>query len=135
MFFFFQAEDGIRDKLVTGVQTCALPISDQNDLPRRALEPVREDRSDRIDLGLSAPFFCGDSLSASRRSTGHRAQAHAHIQRRGAGREPCIDFGRRGPLVVKRVIVGAHYGLKDWLAQRITAIVLVVYTLLWLPLR
>src|SRR2546425_9936173 len=27
-FFFFQAEDGIRDKLVTGVQTCALPISE-----------------------------------------------------------------------------------------------------------
>src|SRR5690606_12557816 len=28
-FFFFQAEDGIRDFHVTGVQTCALPISDQ----------------------------------------------------------------------------------------------------------
>src|SRR2546422_10719147 len=27
--FFFQAEDGIRDVAVTGVQTCALPISDQ----------------------------------------------------------------------------------------------------------
>src|SRR2546421_9391480 len=27
MFFFFQAEDGIRDLIVTGVQTCALPIS------------------------------------------------------------------------------------------------------------
>src|SRR5258706_12545631 len=27
MFFFFQAEDGIRDWSVTGVQTCALPIS------------------------------------------------------------------------------------------------------------
>src|SRR5699024_11356614 len=26
--FFFQAEDGIRDRNVTGVQTCALPISD-----------------------------------------------------------------------------------------------------------
>ena len=26
VFFFFQAEDGIRDRLVTGVQTCALPI-------------------------------------------------------------------------------------------------------------
>src|SRR5699024_11251585 len=25
-FFFFQAEDGIRDRNVTGVQTCALPI-------------------------------------------------------------------------------------------------------------
>src|SRR5690554_2782585 len=27
LFFFFQAEDGIRDADVTGVQTCALPIS------------------------------------------------------------------------------------------------------------
>src|SRR5437879_12842243 len=27
--FFFQAEDGIRDTSVTGVQTCALPISDE----------------------------------------------------------------------------------------------------------
>src|SRR3989440_9524419 len=27
VFFFFQAEDGIRDLIVTGVQTCALPIS------------------------------------------------------------------------------------------------------------
>ena len=26
LLFFFQAEDGIRDDLVTGVQTCALPI-------------------------------------------------------------------------------------------------------------
>ena len=26
LFFFFQAEDGIRDTSVTGVQTCALPI-------------------------------------------------------------------------------------------------------------
>src|SRR2546430_13642618 len=28
--FFFQAEDGIRDLTVTGVQTCALPISSRN---------------------------------------------------------------------------------------------------------
>src|SRR5437667_6324187 len=37
-FFFFQAEDGIRDRDVTGVQTCALPIythllCDVNELP------------------------------------------------------------------------------------------------------
>src|SRR5947208_6553847 len=32
-FFFFQAEDGIRDDLVTGVQTCALPISRGLPLP------------------------------------------------------------------------------------------------------
>ena len=29
-FCFFQAEDGIRDVAVTGVQTCALPIEDEN---------------------------------------------------------------------------------------------------------
>src|SRR2546425_2572495 len=33
--FFFQAEDGIRDKLVTGVQTCALPISHRHDAKAR----------------------------------------------------------------------------------------------------
>src|SRR5260370_128423 len=34
-FFFFQAEDGIRDSSVTGVQTCALPIS-----PLRSARPT-----------------------------------------------------------------------------------------------
>ena len=34
-FFFFQAEDGIRDWSVTGVQTCALPISNQHTEFRR----------------------------------------------------------------------------------------------------
>src|SRR5687767_7025 len=38
--FFFQAEDGIRDKLVTGVQTCALPIFHQDAQPHRGLGPV-----------------------------------------------------------------------------------------------
>src|SRR5437867_9657939 len=32
-FFFFQAEDGIRARTVTGVQTCALPISDGHRYP------------------------------------------------------------------------------------------------------
>src|SRR5215471_7347634 len=38
-FFFFQAEDGIRDLYVTGVQTCALPIS------RAGSRPAHPDRS------------------------------------------------------------------------------------------
>ena len=44
VFFFFQAEDGIRDYKVTGVQTCALPIWQMatdmigtNNLQRRAV--------------------------------------------------------------------------------------------------
>src|SRR2546430_10028177 len=36
LFFFFQAEDGIRDLTVTGVQTCALPISRHGGDRRRA---------------------------------------------------------------------------------------------------
>ena len=31
--------------------------------------------------------------------------------------------------MVDRIVTGAHYGLKDWLAQRITAVLMVVYTL------
>ncbi len=38
--FFFQAEDGIRDQgLVTGVQTCALPIYHKKDDPNKKEEP------------------------------------------------------------------------------------------------
>src|SRR5205807_4102651 len=56
VFFFFQAEDGIRDYKVTGVQTCALPISDgvhvgQGDAP--FAEARRTAGEERI-VGLSA---------------------------------------------------------------------------------
>src|SRR5256885_7818712 len=37
VFFFFQAEDGIRDYKVTGVQTCALPISTKASSEKREL--------------------------------------------------------------------------------------------------
>lgn len=33
--------------------------------------------------------------------------------------------------MVKRVVVGAHYGLRDWLTQRVTAVVMALYTLLF----
>ena len=34
--------------------------------------------------------------------------------------------------MVKRIVVGAHYGLRDWLVQRVTALVMALYTLLML---
>src|SRR5687767_15257914 len=46
-FFFFQAEDGIRDKLVTGVQTCALPI----------LAPTLGRQFADIETMFESPFF------------------------------------------------------------------------------
>ncbi len=38
---------------------------------------------------------------------------------------------RIGP---KRLVVGAHYGLRDWLAQRITAAIMAIYTIILLVL-
>src|SRR5206468_7427535 len=46
--FFFQAEDGIRDLIVTGVQTCALPIS----------------RCRRLNLRKGVQFHTGRELTA-----------------------------------------------------------------------
>lgn len=37
-----------------------------------------------------------------------------------------INFGS------KRLVVGAHYGLRDWLAQRVTAVVMALYTVILL---
>src|SRR5437762_6533005 len=52
VIFFFQAEDGIRDTSVTGVQTCALPISSPG--PRRS----RSARSHTILTSLSCTRSC-----------------------------------------------------------------------------
>ncbi len=35
---------------------------------------------------------------------------------------------------MRRILVGAHYGLKDWLVQRLTAVVMALYTLLWVAI-
>src|SRR2546430_16160482 len=44
IFFFFQAEDGIRDLTVTGVQTCALPISIISTLKNRWYATAKDRR-------------------------------------------------------------------------------------------
>src|SRR2546425_3332003 len=53
-FFFFQAEDGIRDKLVTGVQTCALPISPPRRTTWRRLSRAGASSSPAGIRGVSA---------------------------------------------------------------------------------
>jgi succinate dehydrogenase / fumarate reductase membrane anchor subunit len=35
-------------------------------------------------------------------------------------------------MTTRRIVVGAHYGLRDWLAQRVSAVILLVYTLILL---
>src|SRR2546422_2418138 len=46
-FFFFQAEDGIRDVAVTGVQTCALPIYQRIEIYHGPTPPVKREEIKR----------------------------------------------------------------------------------------
>src|SRR5256886_3091516 len=76
-FFFFQAEDGIRDLTVTGVQTCALPISLGRPARRKrrlgqALVEGREgDLADELADGAAVAGHEG--LGLSERADPHRA--------------------------------------------------------------
>src|SRR2546422_5084729 len=53
-FFFFQAEDGIRDVAVTGVQTCALPISLNVPIDGEITALRLDARGDDLVIGTSA---------------------------------------------------------------------------------
>src|SRR5260370_854789 len=73
MFFFFKAEDGIRDSSVTGVQTCALPISALQGfgafLPGHQLLVPRPHASDFEVLRISSDrrdWECRDDCPAPR---------------------------------------------------------------------
>src|SRR5262249_59092613 len=86
--FFFQAEDGIRDWSVTGVQTCALPIW----LAGRAAELVpQEVRAPAGELG-TAP---GDERArAPLREAGPQARARLFRRaREEIGRASCRERG------------------------------------------
>src|SRR3712207_3237143 len=62
IFFFFQAEDGIRDIGVTGVQTCALPIFGQylpRYLDREPVSVVQQERHLTREVPSLQPLYLG----------------------------------------------------------------------------
>src|SRR5438552_15517419 len=61
-FFFFQAEDGIRDDLVTGVQTCALPICYLADEPVQACPPSASYRLRRLVRRNKGPVLAASLI-------------------------------------------------------------------------
>src|SRR3989442_5634100 len=63
ILFFFQAEDGIRDADVTGVQTCALPIS-----PARRSFPCVPAKIAALAPGNTAATSAGNRASSSRQT-------------------------------------------------------------------
>src|SRR2546427_9237033 len=116
MFFFFQAEDGIRDLTVTGVQTCALPISRgrghrwrQGGGGRRAGEareaarrrrpaadpprPVRVPRGGARPVGATRPSGGGGGALRG----GRRGKTAARATRRAAAGGPVAPVRGEGP--------------------------------------
>src|SRR5207248_6870649 len=73
IFFFFQAEDGIRDRTVTGVQTCALPIS----LAAKAQSGIQS-------FTLAFPGTAFDEAAAARVIAQHCRTKHTEVPLGGA---------------------------------------------------
>src|SRR5215204_3432112 len=85
-FFFFQAEDGIRDHCVTGVQTCALPISPPVD---------DEPRTDASADGEPSTTE-GASATTTRTASGNRRRRRGGRGRGGGGGQgarTAVDVG------------------------------------------
>src|SRR5207249_5751257 len=81
--FFFQAEDGIRDRNVTGVQTCALPISarmrrfgDRRDVLHLEGQRARRFREDHLGVG---PYQRGDAGADQDRKSTRLNSSHVSI--------------------------------------------------------
>src|SRR5229473_3279315 len=100
-FFFFQAEDGIRDKLVTGVQTCALPISlNCAALPEQLLESelfgyergaftgAQQSKPGQIELAAGGVLFLDEvsEMSPSAQAKFLRVLQEREFQRLGGTR-------------------------------------------------
>src|SRR5205823_8707283 len=97
-FFFFQAEDGIRDKLVTGVQTCALPICHGGE--RLQKDPFgrcwlqAKAKCQAVRAALELPCDCVNSMPFERFHTGS-GERNAHGSGK-IGRASCRERVERG---------------------------------------
>src|SRR5437867_2013798 len=93
-FFFFQAEDGIRDRTVTGVQTCALPISGDVFLLGSHAWRIVKVRADRVlvddaqGMSPTIPFWKGEHPSRS----WELGLAVGRLRRDAADRLDAADF-------------------------------------------
>src|SRR6266581_2944388 len=94
--------------------------------------PAGQGSGDFVHLGAPASHVRGNPAPVPRRRRRHEP-VHGQAQRFcGVHRQPRADCLDRGADMVNRIIVGAHYGLKDWLAQRVTALLMIGYTVTFL---
>src|SRR5258706_3989808 len=87
--FFFQAEDGIRDWSVTGVQTCALPISTRpagrRDVGVEEFEKLWKDKKGTVLDVRTAKEFEAGHISGAVEVDGNSAEVDKKVA--GAGKE------------------------------------------------
>src|SRR5687768_18177583 len=87
--FFFQAEDGIRAVAVTGVQTCALPISSRSSSEARALD---------VATSTTTPFSASPARTYATCGAGHcrKTGEGQATSRREGGRSEERRVGKEG---------------------------------------
>src|SRR5207245_5225935 len=89
--FCVQAEDGIRDATVTGVQTCALPISSPTRTSRKPTPPRRRQARDGELRGTSAPDLPSPGRPKSRIGREQEEQEVRGAAREEIGRASCRE--------------------------------------------
>src|SRR4051794_41243107 len=88
VFFFFQAEDGIRDGRVTGVQTCALPILSSVHSSRGSLRPASDDLLSEVSVVCRlARSVLGDGLPWAAWEGDYRLIRQLRSEERRVGKE------------------------------------------------
>src|SRR5216684_7559429 len=105
--FFFQAEDGIRDVAVTGVQTCALPIFAAHDVVVAA-NAVTE-------LARDVAVLLGPAGEAPDLSGGNRRQVEGVFARIEAQRDDAV-VGTDAPPELHRLVVAAERDVAEAVA-------------------
>src|SRR5437762_6876617 len=95
LFFFFQAEDGIRDTSVTGVQTCALPISSVPawPMPTRCVSDYLQpyDEMHLVGIGQAGTDVAWENAV---RFTGLKISLFNRSEERRVGKECGLQCGR-----------------------------------------
>src|SRR5260370_30417917 len=125
ILFFFEAEDGIRDSSVTGVQTCALPIYDPaarrvgtergcGGAARRAPRPYPRRRLRRAAAAQGR-------AAAARAGLRPRGLSAALPRRSGPGRRAAAPVCRRSSALRRRPLVGGERPHPDARRRRLCA--------------
>src|SRR5688572_33108020 len=84
--FFFQAEDGIRDLTVTGVQTCALPISSGKSIEFK-VKPGKYQATWNTCPSGDKPYYAGTLIGEAAIGVDQQTQLFTRSEERRVGKE------------------------------------------------